>query len=613
MITIVRGDRAHSSARPPPPPAMARSSSPPGRARSSSSAPLRGRQREPGARAGHRQPLLEPLTLKPGRRGADINQDLHLLWPAEVRRARRPAPAEPQLIREVEGRGFTVTGSGRLLLRSRDRMQVGTIALGEPLDVRASYVAYNRPGGQTGSVTLHQDSAWTPRLADQLCGRDARAPAALLALIAPKARRRGSTSSSGAAGGSSPSASARSGAPVPGLFSLYYERRDRIVHLAREYSLLIANFGDSDHHKIEEITPATAVRRREPRASRRRGGGAQRCSRRRTSPPRATRVQFHYFTGRINWRPVVISALIRARDELAGVLMFSTDMSRRIKRRRRARRRFGAAAAATNGTSVPSRESLITLIRVGTPYDEVVAQVRPPRRGARARHARRARRTRSTGRRTTASSTRWPSSFATTASRRSRASPAADPERARSVVMIKPYTAVGLIPTVRGIRKRKDIKINLEHLSHLVKAASWLSSLDLPVRLIALPGGRAAGLQRRGARPRPRARSRASAPSTFPARRPRRSARSRREYNAFIMAQAKARHPDLEGPLLQRRVHHQPARPASSSSTTRSRRSSRWSTPSARTTSTTGGSRSTAATCRRSGRWSTPRSAGSAS
>ena len=48
---------------------------------------------------------------------------------------------------------------------------------------------------------------------------------------------------------------------------------------------------------------------------------------------------------------------------------------------------------------------------------------------------------------------------------------------------------VGLIPTVRGIRKRSDIKINLEHLSHLVKAASWLSSLDIPVRLIAFPEG----------------------------------------------------------------------------------------------------------------------------
>src|SRR5437879_10564668 len=55
--------------------------------------------------------------------------------------------------------------------------------------------------------------------------------------------------------------------------------------------------------------------------------------------------------------------------------------------------------------------------------------------------------------------------------------------------MIQPYPAVGLIPTVRGIRTRKDIRLNLEHLSHLVKAASWLSSLDLPVRLIAFPEG----------------------------------------------------------------------------------------------------------------------------
>ena len=55
--------------------------------------------------------------------------------------------------------------------------------------------------------------------------------------------------------------------------------------------------------------------------------------------------------------------------------------------------------------------------------------------------------------------------------------------------MIKPYTAVGLIPTVRGVRRRADIQINLEHLEHLTKAAAWLSSLDLPVRLIAIPEG----------------------------------------------------------------------------------------------------------------------------
>src|SRR5439155_364394 len=59
------------------------------------------------------------------------------------------------------------------------------------------------------------------------------------------------------------------GPPALGLFALYYERRHRIVHLAREYSLVIANFGDSDHLKLEEISPATAVRRQ----SRVRAGG----------------------------------------------------------------------------------------------------------------------------------------------------------------------------------------------------------------------------------------------------------------------------------------------------------------------------------------------------
>lgn len=52
-----------------------------------------------------------------------------------------------------------------------------------------------------------------------------------------------------------------------------------------------------------------------------------------------------------------------------------------------------------------------------------------------------------------------------------------------------PYTAVGLVPTVRGIRSRADIARNLEHIAHLFKAASWLSGLDLPVRLVVVPEG----------------------------------------------------------------------------------------------------------------------------
>ena len=58
--------------------------------------------------------------------------------------------------------------------------------------------------------------------------------------------------------------------------------------------------------------------------------------------------------------------------------------------------------------------------------------------------------------------------------------------------MTEPYQVVGLISTMRGIRRREEIAWNLEHISHMVKAASWLSSMDLAVRLICIPEG---GLQ----------------------------------------------------------------------------------------------------------------------
>src|SRR5881397_1480708 len=110
--------------------------------------------------------------------------------------------------------------------------------------------------------------------------------------------------------------------------------------------------------------------------------------------------------------------------------------------------------------------------------------------------------------------------------------------------MIKPYTAVGLIPSVRGIRTRKDVMINLEHLSHLVKAAAWLSNLDLPVRLIAFPEGALQGFNdevldldhvqfaREGA-------------IDIPGEATEELGKIAKAYGAFVIAQAKARHPDL--------------------------------------------------------------------
>src|SRR5262245_18729580 len=64
-----------------------------------------------------------------------------------------------------------------------------------------------------------------------------------------------------------------------------------------------------------------------------------------------------------------------------------------------------------------------------------------------------------------------------------------NPPRQERLAMIEPYTAVGLVTTVRGVRRRAEIRRNLEHIADVTAAASWLSSLDLPVRLVAIPEG----------------------------------------------------------------------------------------------------------------------------
>jgi predicted amidohydrolase len=110
-------------------------------------------------------------------------------------------------------------------------------------------------------------------------------------------------------------------------------------------------------------------------------------------------------------------------------------------------------------------------------------------------------------------------------------------------MMIKPYTAVGLIPTVRGIKRREEIRTNLEHISHLVKAAAWLSSLDLPVRLLALPEGALQGFNDEVLDIDHADYARDCA-IDIPGPETEALGDLARGYQAFVIAQAKARHPE---------------------------------------------------------------------
>jgi predicted amidohydrolase len=106
---------------------------------------------------------------------------------------------------------------------------------------------------------------------------------------------------------------------------------------------------------------------------------------------------------------------------------------------------------------------------------------------------------------------------------------------------IDPYTAVGLVPTVRGIRARADIGRNLEHIAQMFKAASWLSSLDLPVRLVVIPEG---GLQAFNDEvlDLDHATYARECAIDIPGPETEFLGDLARSYNTFVMAQAKARH-----------------------------------------------------------------------
>jgi len=112
--------------------------------------------------------------------------------------------------------------------------------------------------------------------------------------------------------------------------------------------------------------------------------------------------------------------------------------------------------------------------------------------------------------------------------------------------MIEPYQAIGLVPTMRGIRHRDEISRNLEHISHLIKAASWLSSLDLPVRLIAIPEGALQGFNDEVLDLDHEEFARDCA-IDVPGPETEYLGKLARQWNAFLMAQAKARHPEFPG------------------------------------------------------------------
>src|SRR5262249_20382905 len=113
----------------------------------------------------------------------------------------------------------------------------------------------------------------------------------------------------------------------------------------------------------------------------------------------------------------------------------------------------------------------------------------------------------------------------------------------KGVSMIEPYTAIGLIPTFWGARRRDDIKKQLDHLGHLTKAATMLSNLEIPVRLVVIPEGALQGFNDEVLDVDHAEYARTCA-IDIPGRETEVLGSLAKQYHIFIMAEAKARHAD---------------------------------------------------------------------
>jgi hypothetical protein len=300
-----------------------------------------------------------------GRTAADIGQDLYLLWPGEVAATEGAGEGDPTLVREVESLGFKVKRSGRLRLSARARSEMGTRAEARALE-EAPFVTFGRDiTAADARGATYVRIPWRAEFAslDWL----ARLDLPLKAAIEPRrvtwiedtfwGRRYTVALGFGDVG-------------YVSLYPLYFGARDRLVPLARDFSMVFLNFDDAAHLKIDTVAPSAAGRRMsETRANTETILLPLVASE--GLAPQVLKVQFSYFAGRMPWRPILISALFLVLGNLTGPLF--SALAHRASRTFRSRVHVGRGDESERRRgAVPSRDALEKIRPGETSYDEVL-------------------------------------------------------------------------------------------------------------------------------------------------------------------------------------------------------------------------------------------------
>ena len=306
------------------------------------------------------------LVLPPNRKAADIAQDLYLLWPGEVAGTAGAVGADPTLVRQVEALGFKIKESGRLRLSARSRTDMGTGAGLRPLG-EVPFVTFARDAGPAAGArgATYIRIPWIPELAslDWLVRLE-------LPLRDVIVQKRVSWVEETFWGARYVITLGFGDVGYVSLYPLYFGARDRVVSLARDFSMLTINFADAGHLKVDEMVPPTASRRLSETRSNTETFRLPLVASE-GLVPQQLKVQFNYFPGRMPWRPILISALFLGLGNLTGPLFLA--LARRIARTLRTRVHVGRAEeGGRQSGAIPSREALEKIRPGETSYEDVL-------------------------------------------------------------------------------------------------------------------------------------------------------------------------------------------------------------------------------------------------
>lgn len=325
------------------------------------------------------KPTLGPVTvsvswslvLRPNRSAGEVAQAIDLLWPTEIGGAAKDH-ADPALAAFVEGRGFKIRGRGRLPVLARNRLDMGTSVKPQTVG-EASFVTFYREG-----VGLARDRAstylripWTPKFAD---------PDWLMSLrfeVPDLVTPRPATWAERTFWGQRYQATiAFSDVGQLTLYPMYFGRREYVVRLARDFSMLLLSFEQASHLKIEDVVPATANRRPSQARPDTETVSIPLLGSEGTTP-QVLKVGFAYYSGRTAWRPVLISMLFLGLGNITGPLVMM--LVRRLGRAARAHVQIGRTVARPDRETgvILSRDVLAGLLPGETTYADVVRRCGP--------------------------------------------------------------------------------------------------------------------------------------------------------------------------------------------------------------------------------------------